>query len=218
LLILAAYRMVDGQQLLFHLRATRFDAGVVIATALAAVLISVEFCIVIGVFLSFALYVPKAAQVRMTALAPTPDGAWRELGARDPSDPQVLGFELEGELFFGAEVELDRHFSTIAGAARGEVRVVVLVLKRARNPDAGFLALLRRLHERLRTRGVVLILSGVRPDLMAGLVGTRLFDALGAGFIHQTSAEPANGGAAVALARKLIEATGAEPVECASER
>jgi SulP family sulfate permease len=193
LLILAAYRMVDGQQLLFHLRATRFDTGVVIATALAAVLISVEFCIVIGVFLSFALYVPKAAQVRMTALSATADGEWREPTPGEVPGEPLLGYELEGELFFGAEVELDRHFAAIAEAARGDIRAVVLVLRRARNPDAGFLALLRKLHELLHGRGVVLILSGVRPDLMAGLVGTRLVHALGTGCIFPTRAEGANG-------------------------
>jgi SulP family sulfate permease len=221
LLILAAYRMVDFQQLLFHLRATRFDAGVVIATALAAVLISVEFCIVIGVFMSFALYVPKAAQVRMTALTATPDGEWRERGPDDPSSAPLLGFELEGELFFGAEVELDRHFATIAEAARGATRVVVLVLKRARNPDAGFLVLLQGLHARLRERGVALILSGVRPDLMACLVGTHLFNAIGSGCIFPITAEPSNGAEAVACARKLIDASAsasAEPVECGEVR
>src|SRR5438132_5858917 len=72
LLMLAAFRMVDREQLVFHLRATRFDAGVVLATALAAVAISVEFCIVIGVFLSFVLYVPRAAQVRLTQFTLTP--------------------------------------------------------------------------------------------------------------------------------------------------
>ena len=61
LLILTGYRMVDRQQLRYHLRATRFDAGIVLATAAAAVFVSVEFCILIGVFLSFVLYVPRAA-------------------------------------------------------------------------------------------------------------------------------------------------------------
>ena len=77
LLMLAAFRMVDYRQLLFHLRATRFDALIVLATALAAIFISVEFCIVIGVFLSFALYVPRAAQVPRAASRP---GAWASAG------------------------------------------------------------------------------------------------------------------------------------------
>jgi SulP family sulfate permease len=200
LLILAAYRMVDVRQLLFHLRATRFDAGVVLATALAAVLVSVEFCIVIGVFMSFALYVPKAAQVRLTALTATPEGDLREKQPTDAPDERVLAFGLDGELFFGAEAELARHFATIAEAARGEVRVVLLVLRRGRNPDAGFLGLLGKLHEKLRVRGVALVLCGVQSDTQACLEATGLAEAIGSERIFATdAAEP------LALALRLIE-------------
>jgi SulP family sulfate permease len=176
LLILAAYRMVDGQRLLFHLRATRFDAGVVVVTALAAVLISVEFCIVIGVFLSFALYVPRAAQVRLNAVAlPTAVGG------------RAVAFELEGELFFGAEAEVAKHFATVAGAVRGDVRVAVLVLDRGRNADAGFLLQLRDFALRLRARGAVLVLRGVGADLMACLEATGSAEAIGPTLIFPAS-------------------------------
>jgi len=179
LLILAAYRMVDMRQLLFHLRATRFDAGVVLATALAAVFISVEFCIVIGVFLSFALYIPKAAQVRLTPLTATPEGNLRDT-VTDDRPHSLLVFELDGELFFGAEVDLAKHFSTIAERARENVRVVILVLKHARNPDAGFLNLLRELHASLRKRQVMLLLAAVRDDMSACLAKTDLAREIGA--------------------------------------
>ncbi len=197
LLILAAYRMIDGHQLLFHLRATRFDAGVVLATALAALLISIEFCIVIGVFLSFALYVPKAAQVQLNALDVPAEG---EPGAR------VLAFELEGELFFGAEVELAKHFATISDAARGEVGAVVLVLDRGRNPDATFLHLLRDCAESLRARGVVLLLSGVQPQLLACLASTGLAEAIGADRIFPLAADRPAGSDAIACARGILAA------------
>src|SRR5437773_8278713 len=117
LLMLAAFRMVDRKQLLFHLRATRLDAGVVLVTALAAVLISVEFCIVIGVFLSFVLYVPRAAQVRMVQLTLTPEQRIRERLVGDPLCDRLLFYGLEGEVFFGAEPELDKHFTVIEQAA-----------------------------------------------------------------------------------------------------
>jgi SulP family sulfate permease len=179
LLVLAAYRMVDGAQLFFHLRATRFDAGVVAATALAAVFISVEFCIVIGVFLSFVLYVPKAAQVRLVALTVTREGGLRDRRAETTSDNRLIAFALDGELFFGAEVELTKHFATISEASRGDVRAVILVLDRGRNPDAGFLRLVRELHETLRSRNVLLLLCGVHAQLMSSLNSTGLSEAIG---------------------------------------
>jgi SulP family sulfate permease len=205
LLVLAAYRMVDGRRLLFHLRATRFDAGVIVATALAAVLVSVEFCIVIGVFLSFALYVPKAAQVRLTALAPTPEGALRE---RRPADPlgRVLAFEFEGELFFGAEIELHRHLASISAAARDQVGAVVLVLDRGRNPDAAFLHLLREFALLLDARGVGLLLSGVSPHLLDCLESTGLVGLIGAARIFPAGTNGESGSPAVAAAYRLLEA------------
>lgn len=157
LLVLAAYRMVDFHELRFHLRATRLDAGVLLVTALSAIVVSVEFCIVIGVFLSFALYVPRAAQVKLTSL--TPEG---EPGGH-------IAFELEGELFFGAQEELAKHLANIDEAARGEVRAVILILSRGRNADAAFLVLLRLLHDRLRSRGIDLHLRGVPGDLNVAL-------------------------------------------------
>jgi SulP family sulfate permease len=206
LLILAAYRMVDGAQLLFHIRATRFDAGVVIATALAAVLISIEFCIVIGVFLSFALYVPKAAQVRLTALVATPEGALREMQTADALDSRMLAFELDGELFFGAEAEVARHLASIAEQARGDVRIVVLVVRRGRNPDAVFLNLLGNLHKALTARGVVLLLAGVLPGLETGLAGTGLLEVFGRDRVFAVATPDGPCGAeALALARRLLD-------------
>jgi sulfate permease, SulP family len=183
LLMLAAFRMVDRERLVFHLRATRFDAGVVLATALAAVAISVEFCIVIGVFLSFVLYVPRAAHVRIARLTGAPGQGVRERLPGDPPCDRLLLYGLGGEVFFGAEPELKRHLTAIDQAAHKEVRVVVLVLKQARNPDAAFLDLLAEFHDSLRRRNVALILGDVQPDLGKALAGTGLDARIGLGRI-----------------------------------
>jgi SulP family sulfate permease len=179
LLMLAAFRMVDGKQLVFHLRATRLDAGVVLATALAAVFVSVEFCIVIGVFLSFVLYVPRAAQVRLTQLVQTPEDRFRERHPGEAARGRILVYSLEGELFFGAEPEIEKHLEAVDQAARGDVRTVILVLKRARNPDAAFLSLLKSFHRTLQKRGVTLHLCGVDPELGKAFTNTGLDIAIG---------------------------------------
>jgi sulfate permease, SulP family len=168
LLLLAAFRMVDYKQFIFHLRATRFDAGIVIATALAAVFVSIEFCIFIGVFLSFVFYVPRAAQVRLVTLSlksSASNTSLREL---------PLLFSLEGELFFGAATEIERHLGTIDRGITGTTKGIVLFLRRARNPDAGFLTLLEKFHWRLHERKIALVLCGVQPGLAGALRATGL--------------------------------------------
>ncbi len=179
LLMLAAFRMVDREQLAFHLRATRFDAGVVLATALAAVFISIEFCIVIGVFLSFVLSVPRAAHVRVAPLVPTPGNGVRERTPGDPPCDRLLIYGVEGQVSFGAASELKSHFASIESAATGSARAVVLVLERAWNPDAAFLNLLRTLDANLRQRDVALFLWCVESDLLTALANTGVLDQIG---------------------------------------
>lgn len=205
LLMLAAFRMVDRKQLVFHLRATRFDAGVVLATALAALVISVEFCILIGVFLSFVLYVPRVAHVRLTRLARTGENGMREARPGETLCDRLLIYHLEGELFFGAEVELKRHLHTIERAAHGTARAVILVLERGRNPDAAFLSQLRAMERSLRDRGVALFLCGVAADLGEALASSGLEGRIGAAriFRDQPSRE-ASRRDAVAAAYQLL--------------
>lgn len=165
ILLVSAARLVDRKQLLYHLRATRFDAGIVIATALAAVVVSVEFCILIGIFLSFLLYVPRAAQVQLTELTLTPERVIRERLPGDAPCGRMLLYSLEGELFFGSAPDLEEHFAAVEKRAGPGVRVVVLRLKRVRNPDAVCLGLIEAFLGRLEARQVTVLLCGVRRDL-----------------------------------------------------
>ena len=95
----------------------------------------------------------------------------------------VLLFDLEGDLSFGAAPELERHLSHIEWAARDQARVVVLFLKRARNPDAAFLGLLGKFQDRLQQRQIALVLGGAGVELVRGLRATGLEDQIGAGQI-----------------------------------
>jgi SulP family sulfate permease len=174
LLIVAAARLVDRKQLLYHLRATRFDAGIVIATALAAVVVSVEFCILIGIFLSFLLYVPRAGHVHLTELTLTPERVIRERLPADEPCGRMLLFSLEGELFFGSAPDLEQHLAAVEKRAGPGVRVVVLRLKRVRNPDAVCLGLIESFLGRMEARRVPVLLCGVRDDLAKVLRASRL--------------------------------------------
>jgi sulfate permease, SulP family len=164
LLLISAWRLIDWKQLRYHLRATRFDMQIVLATAIAAFAINIEFCILIGVFLSVVLYVNRAARLQMTELTMTPERVIRE---RDPGEPRcdrILMYSLEGELFFGSAPDLEKHIVTIEQRAQPVTRVVLVRLKRVRNPDAVCLEVMARFIERMKERHIQVLLCGVRDD------------------------------------------------------
>ncbi len=179
ILILSAWRLVDKRELAYHLRTTRYDACIVLATAFSAVAISVEFCVMIGVFMSFVLYVPQAARVHVTELTLTPERVVRERISTDPACNRIRIYSLEGELFFGAAPELEEHLNAIGETARQGVRVIVLRLKRARNTDAVCLSVLDRFISRMQAAQVSVLLCGLRPDLTKVIDSSGLLRRLG---------------------------------------
>jgi SulP family sulfate permease len=166
--MLTAARMVSLEDLKYHIRASRFDAVIVTTTAVAAFAISIEFCVLIGVIMSFLLAVPRAGNMLLTEFVDAGDDHVRERLADDPAPTEVLVFGLEGELFFGSSVSLEHHLKP-SRVRNARHRVVVLRMKRVRNPDAVGLAAISRLVERLDSRGVHVLLCGVRPDLRTSL-------------------------------------------------
>lgn len=169
ILIVSAYKMVDWRALAFTVRATRFDLAVVGVTAFSAVAISIEFCVLVGVLMSFLLAVRRAGRMLLTEFVVDAEGGVHERLPEDRPCPKLLIFGLEGELFFGASAALEGHFATIESRITGETRVLVLRLKRALNADAVALATLDQFLDRVKERGVHVLLCGVRAPLAAAL-------------------------------------------------
>ncbi|MBN2194932.1 MAG: SulP family inorganic anion transporter [Polyangiaceae bacterium] len=170
ILMVTAFGMIDWKALRFHVRATQFDAAIVAATAIAAVGISIEFCILIGVLASFVLAVPRAGRMTRTEFVVHEDGMVRERKEAEPPDERILVFGLEGELFFGSSLALDEHLDYMeARATEVGAKVIVLRAKRLRNPDAVGMHELARWIRDMGKLGIRVILSGVRADLDTGL-------------------------------------------------
>jgi SulP family sulfate permease len=179
ILMVSAWKMVDWRALFYHLRTTRFDAAIVAVTAVSAVAISVEFCVLIGTFMSFLLTVPRAGRMLLTEFVLTPDGGLHERLPSDTACPRILIYGLEGEMFFGATAALEAHFASIEERVGPDTRVVVLRVKRARSPDAVGLTLLGAFLDRLEARGVEVLLCGVREEFADKLERTGLTERLG---------------------------------------
>ena len=166
LLFVTAAKLVDWGRLRYALRASRYDAGLVFITAASALFISVEFSILIGVALSMVLFVPRAARLRCSELVVTTEGVVRERLTEDPACDALILYDLEGEMFFGAAPDLERYFDELKERALGKgIHVIVVRLKRTRNPDMVCLERLQNFIEDLKAKGITVLLCGIRPDL-----------------------------------------------------
>jgi SulP family sulfate permease len=177
LLLVTAVRLVDWKRLSYALRASRYDASLVLVTAFSAIFISVEFSILIGVALSILMFVPRAALLRWTELVVSSEGVVRERLLDDPPCIAMLLYDLEGELFFGAAPELDRCFDHLRQRADEEsIDFIVLRLKRTRNPDMVSLERFDHFLHDMQARGVTVLLCGVRPAFAQAMANLRFHE------------------------------------------
>ena len=169
LLMITAMRMVKLKDLRYHLRISRFDAVIVASTAISAFAISIEFCVLIGVIMSFLMTVPRAGNMILTEFVDAGDDHVRERLPDDTPAEEILIFGLEGEMFFGSSTSLEAHLERIEEHITPRTRVIVMRMKRARNADAVGVAALEHFVDRVQERGIVVLLCGVRPGLRGAL-------------------------------------------------
>jgi sulfate permease, SulP family len=174
LLLVTAAKLVDWRRLQQAIRASGYDTSLILVTAFSALFISVEFSILIGVALSIVVFVPRAARLRCAELVVTTEGVVRERVAADATCDALILYDLEGEMFFGAAPELDRYFIELKQKALSKaIHVIVVRLKRTRNPDMVCLERFEHFIADLKKRGITVLLCGIRPDLAKAMNNMR---------------------------------------------
>jgi sulfate permease, SulP family len=176
ILVVTAAGLVDWPRLLYAMRASRFDAGLVLTTAFVAVFISVEYSILAGMLLSMVLYIPRAARLRATELTVDSLRVVRDRLPTDPPCSRLVLFDLEGELFFGAAPDLDRCLSALIERAEAGARLFVLRIKRTRNPDVVCMEHLERFLKEMHSRKRTVLLCGVREEFARVMQNLRFDD------------------------------------------
>lgn len=164
LLLVTAARIVDWHRLFYAVRASRYDAGLVLATAVVCVFVSVELSILFGVALSILMFVPRAARLKVTELAVRPERVVRDRQPNDPPCTAMVILDLEGELFFGAAPDLERCFDDLKRRVKAGARILVLRVKRTRNPDMVCMEKIQQFLQEMQERGVTVLLCGIRKD------------------------------------------------------
>ncbi|MGO8691899.1 MAG: SulP family inorganic anion transporter [Thermoguttaceae bacterium] len=164
ILLVTAAGLIDWQRLRYALHASRYDAGLVLVTALAAVFVSVELSILIGVALSIVMFVPRASRITASELTVGGDRFLRDRQPDDPRCNRMIILDLEGQLFFGAAPDLDRYFDELRQKIDAGVRIIILRVKRTQNPDMVCMERFQHFLRDMEQKAVTVLLCGVRVD------------------------------------------------------
>jgi SulP family sulfate permease len=143
------------------------------------------------------------------------NGIVRERLDEQPADKQLLLFGLEGELFFGSIMALDEHLTWFEKRAVDQgAKVLVLRVKRLRNPDAVGMHEIDQFIRRLAEAGVRVILAGVRADLLDGLRAAGALNTLDPNQVFpERNARGSSTMEAIAAAYAFLDASSTAPRE-----
>ncbi len=163
LVIAIAISLISPKNIRVFLRSTRSDALVLVATFLATLLTPLHIAIFIGVAISVALFLRKAAVPHMVEYVIHDDGDLRELGEKRPRpNPEISIVHVEGDLFFGAAELFRSQIQRIA--ADPNLKVIILRMKNARHLDGTSVLALADLIKFMRSYDRHILVSGTpRP-------------------------------------------------------
>ena len=161
-LMVTAVRMISWRVIVRIIRSSRAAAATFTITAVVTVCFDLVQAVEIGIVVTavFALAaVARRSGVRREDL-PFP---------RQPGDEHIVLLRLDGAMFFGAA---ERISTEILDASHAEARVVIIALSQLGMLDATGAHTLACIAEELETRGITVIIKGVRPehrDLLANI-------------------------------------------------
>lgn len=158
--------LVNSRVIGIIMKSTRSDALVFIVTFVAALLIRLDFAILIGVSLSIMLFLRKAAAPELVEYSFTEEGQLAQLQQERP-DPEVSIVHVEGDLFFAASEMFRDQVRRIYKDPN--LKIVILKLRNAHHIDATCVLAMEELIRTMNEDERYLILSEVREEVKSVL-------------------------------------------------
>ncbi len=178
ILIVIAAQMVPWNQIRTATQSTRSDLFVYLTTLGGALLLPLDTAIYLGLGISLALFVRKAASPSLVEYGFNDTGQLTALpNAGDRPYPQISIIHVEGDLFFGAADLFQEEVRALA--SKENVRVFILRMKNARNLDGSTALALIQLIGQLQAEGRHLLISGVHGDVARVLKSSGILQILG---------------------------------------
>ncbi len=166
ILFVVAWGLVDRAEIKRILRTSRGDAGVLVITFVATLLLELDFAILLGVLASLVVYLHRASQPSVLVRVPNPHTPRRHFttDAKLAECPQLAIVRIDGALFFGAVSFVAERLRIVGRGSRRQKHLRIC----ARSSNFGAVAGAERLAQTARERrraGGALYLTHVKPEV-----------------------------------------------------
>ena len=199
LIILLGLGLFEKHSLKVILKADRADACVFGWTLLSAFLFPLNVAIFLGILISVALFLKKAAVPTLREIARE---TLRATHGNDTSEISVI--HATGHLFFGSAELFRDQIRTLC--KRSQLKVIIIKLRRILYIDATCLLALEELLRYMRANDRRLILTEVSPQALEIFKRSGLYETVGADFIFlddkEQTQQPTQ--AALECARRIV--------------
>jgi sulfate permease, SulP family len=176
-LMLVAFNMGEWQEFALIPKYPKGDAAVFLTTFGLTVIFDLTIAVEIGMVLASFLFIRRISETTQVSLvdeATDMEGDHHSLRGKEVP-PGVLVFSVFGALMFGAAEKLEN----ILLHSRQEPNVLILRMQKVLAMDSTALHTLEHLHQKLRKRGIRLILSGPHTQPYFLMVKSGFLDQLG---------------------------------------
>ncbi|NDV62112.1 SulP family inorganic anion transporter [Puniceicoccales bacterium CK1056] len=178
LVIAIGFSLINRHVIRVVWNATGSDRIVFATTFLAALLIRLDFAIILGTATSVLLFLRKAAQPELTEFTQDDAGQLTPLSDQDSeATPEISIVHVEGDLFFGASEIFRDQMRRVCEKA--SLKIVVLKMRNAYHLDATSVLALEELIRYMREQDRTLLITEVRKDAIRIFKNSGLIEVIG---------------------------------------
>ncbi|MEW5987367.1 MAG: SulP family inorganic anion transporter [Chloroflexota bacterium] len=179
ILIVTAVGMIDRREMARIWRGAREDAVIMVVTLLGTLFLQIEFAVLAGILLSFALYILRTSTPRV--LPVWPDDNFRHFVSRPPKPfcPQLAILDILGDLYFGAVSHVEKAILQHA-AQHPSQRFLLLRMQSVNQCDYSGIHMLESVVRAYRDRGGDVYMVRLHEEVLALMKSSSFYDFLGA--------------------------------------
>jgi SulP family sulfate permease len=177
-LIVTAYSMIDRKEILRIWRGARADAAIMAVTFLGTLFLPLEFAVLTGILLSFAVYIVKTSVPEVFPVLPDQEFRHFTQQPRKEPCPQLAILDIYGDLYFGAVSHIEEAIGEHLDE-NPEQRFVLLRMHSVDQCDFSGIHGMEGIVRSCRDRGGDLFMVRVHESILSLMQSTGFYEHLG---------------------------------------